>query len=205
MTVAKQTWKDDTPVAQRPAEQHVQIDFSSAEYAVAWDYSRAAYDYTRMLAGIPDVDAATGRVLTAKTIVIIVVPRTHGRTTIGEDTWTFADGSGPAWVVEDGAVVTGTWDKPSRTDRLRILDANRHEVAFNRGPQWVEIIPPEVTPTFTPKGADRAACGADGVSQADPRSDFSLRNRSSESMIVRYASSRSSQPRTVTDFPSRCL
>ncbi len=151
VTVAKQTWKDDTPVAQRPAEQRVQIDFSSAEYAVAWDYSRAANDYTRMLAGIPDVDAATGRVLTAKTIVIIVVPRTHGRTTIGEDTWTFADlGSGPAWVVEDGAVVTGTWDKPSRTDRLRILDANGHEVAFDRGPQWVEIIPPEVTPVFTP-------------------------------------------------------
>ncbi len=150
-TASKQTWKDDAPPSQRPAEQRVQLDFSSAEYAVAWGYRPATNDYARMLAGVPDVDAATGHVLTAQTIVIIVVPRTHGRTTIGEDTWTFADlGSGPAWVVQDGAVVTGTWDKPSRTDRLRILDDTGREVAFNRGPQWVEIIPPEVTPSFTP-------------------------------------------------------
>lgn len=151
VTVPKQTWKDDVPPAQRPGEQRVEIDFSSPEYAVSWTYRPATNDYARTLAGGPDVDAGTGHVLTAQTIVIVVIPRTEGRTTIGEDTWTFADiGSGPAWVVQDGTVLTGTWEKASRTDRLRILDASDREVAFNRGPQWVEIIPPEVTPSFAP-------------------------------------------------------
>ena len=146
---ARRTWKDDAPPARRPAEQRLEIDFSSTEYAVTWTYRPATNDYARTLAGVADVDAATGRELTARTIVIAVVPRTHGRTQIGEDTWTFADiGSGPAWVVQDGTVVKGRWEKESSARRLRLFDGDGREIAFNRGPQWVEIIPPEVPPSF---------------------------------------------------------
>jgi len=145
------SWKDDAPAPQRPASQQVTIAFSTPEYTVSWAYRPETNDYARALAGAPDTDAATGHALTAKTIAIAVVPRTEGRTSIGEDTWTFADvGSGPAWVVEDGTVIRATWQKPSREDRLRFLDQTDHEIAFDRGPQWVEIIPPEVTPTFAP-------------------------------------------------------
>ncbi|HLJ58771.1 MAG TPA: DUF3048 domain-containing protein [bacterium] len=151
VTVGAPHWKDDAPPAQRPANQSVSIAFSFPEYAVSWIYRPASNDYVRQLGGTEDTDAGTGQALTAKSIAIAVVPRTHGRTVIGEDTWTFSDlGSGQAWVVEDGVAVTGTWRKASRIDRLRFFDQAGNEIAFDRGPEWVEVVPPEVNPVFSP-------------------------------------------------------
>lgn len=142
-------WKDGLPFDQGAAGYGVTIDFSSPVYRVSWIYRRTTNDYVRILAGSPDIDAATGEAVTAKSIAILVIGRTHGKTRINEDTWTFADiGSGGAWVVQDGTVTPGTWQKTSRTDRLRILDQAGNEIAFTRGAEWIEIIPPEVIPAF---------------------------------------------------------
>ena len=140
-------WKDDAPFEARPSSQEVTINFSFPEYRVAWRYRRNGDDYQRFLAGSPDVDAATGAPVTARSIAIAVVPRVHGRTLIGEDTWTFATiGAGRAWILQDGVLSEGQWQKRSRTDRLRFVDQAGKEIPLNRGQQWVEIIPPEVTP-----------------------------------------------------------
>jgi hypothetical protein len=58
-------------------------------------------------------------------------------------------------VIQDGTVTVGWWQKPSRTDRLRFLDGSAGEQAFDRGRQWIEIVPPEVTPVFEPVAAAR--------------------------------------------------
>jgi hypothetical protein len=142
-------WKDDALLPQRPASQTVTIDFSDRRFLVRWLYRRDTNDYVRELAGGPDVDAGTGAVLRASTISIMIVPRVEGRTHIREDTWTYDDvGSGPAWVIEDGTVISATWHKDSRSARLVFTDRNGAEIAMNRGPQWVEIVPPTVTPAF---------------------------------------------------------
>ncbi len=127
----------------------IAIDFSGPAYRVEWVYRPQSHDYLRVLAGKPDTDAATGQPLTARSIAIIVVPRVHGRTVINEDTWTYADlGSGRAWVVQDGTVLPAQWRKPTRESPLRFADGSGQDIAFERGPQWVEIIPPEVSPAF---------------------------------------------------------
>jgi len=147
--VTHPTWKDDAPLSQRPASQIVTINFSDPRFLVRWLYRRDTNDYARELAGGPDVDAGSGTALRASTIAIMVVPRVEGRTHIHEDTWTYDDvGSGPAWVVEDGVVVSATWHKDSRSARLVFTDQTGAEIAMDRGPQWVEIVPPTVTPTF---------------------------------------------------------
>jgi hypothetical protein len=142
-------WKAAMPPGLRPASQKVTIEFSFPEYRVAWVYRPGTDDYQRLLAGVEDVDAATGTPLTAQSIAIAVISRIHGRTEIREDTWTFSDvGSGRAWIIQDGTVTEGQWQKASRTDRLRFFDDAGREIEFNRGRQWVEIVPPEVTPDF---------------------------------------------------------
>jgi hypothetical protein len=147
--IAHPRWKPDAPPEERPAHQEVTINFSRPAYKVAWIYRPASNTYERILAGAPDMDAGTGHVIAAKTIAIAVVRRIEGRTRIGEDTWTFFDlGSGRAWVLEDGVAIPGTWRKASRTARLRFYDHSGREIALDRGPQWIEIIPPEVTPVF---------------------------------------------------------
>ncbi|HEV2281019.1 MAG TPA: DUF3048 domain-containing protein [bacterium] len=147
--VAHPAWKDGAPPSQRPASQIVTIDFSDPLYRVRWLYRPGTNDYARELAGAPDLDAGTGTVLRASAISIMVVPRVEGRTHIHEDTWTYDDvGSGPAWVVEDGTVTPATWQKASRGARLVFTDRTGAEIAMNRGPQWIEIVPPTVTPAF---------------------------------------------------------
>jgi hypothetical protein len=142
-------WKDAAPPGQRPAGQRVTINFSGPQYAVSWVYRPSANDYQRFLAGQADTDAANGHAITAKVVAAAVIPRTHGRTRIREDTWTFADiGSGRGWIFQDGVAIAGTWKKASRTDHLVFLDQDGKEVVLTRGPQWLEIIPPEVTPIF---------------------------------------------------------
>jgi Protein of unknown function (DUF3048) N-terminal domain/Protein of unknown function (DUF3048) C-terminal domain len=142
-------WKSGAPRSERPAAETVTINFSAPLYQVQWRYRPATDDYTRELARRPDIDAGTGRVLRASTISIMVVPRVEGRTPIHEDTWTYDDvGSGPAWVVEDGRVQPATWHKPWRAARLVFTDQRGNEIAMLPGPQWIEIIPPTVTPVF---------------------------------------------------------
>jgi hypothetical protein len=152
--IAHPVWKNDLAPTLRPGSQKVTIDFSFPEYRVGWVYQPESNDYQRFLAGRPDVDAGTGNDVTAKVIVVVEVPRVQGRTRIREDTWTFSDvGSGLAWVVQDGTVTEGQWQKSSPTDRLRLVDATGQEIAFNRGRQWIEIVPPEVAPRFEPMTA----------------------------------------------------
>ncbi len=149
VSIAHPVWKDDAAPTLRPPGQTLTIDFSTPAYRVAWVFRPETNEYQRFLAGLPDTDAATGEFVYAKSVAVAVIPRIHGRTQIGEDTWTFADiGSGRAWVVQDGTVAEGRWQKPSRTDRLRFFDAAGEEQAFDRGRQWVEIVPPEVTPVI---------------------------------------------------------
>lgn len=112
VSVGHPIWKADPPPDQRPMNQRVTIDFSTPAYKVSWVYRRATNDYQRILAGTVDTDAATSKAISARSIAIAVIKRTHGRTRIGEDTWAFADiGSGEAWVVQDGTVTQGTWQK----------------------------------------------------------------------------------------------
>jgi DUF3048 family protein len=147
--VAHPVWKDGAPPSQRPASQIVTIDFSDPRFLVRWLYRATTNDYVRELAGAPDIDAGSGTVLRASAISIMVVPRVEGRTHIREDTWTYDDvGSGPAWVIEDGAVTPATWHKAARGARLVFTDRTGAEIAMNRGPQWIEIVPPTVTPGF---------------------------------------------------------
>lgn len=148
--IAHPTWKDEAPLSQRPESQIVTVEFSDPLYHVRWLYRRETNDYARELAGQPDVDAGTGTVLRAATVSIMVVPRVQGRTHIREDTWTYDDvGSGPAWVIEDGVVTPATWHKNSRGARLVFTDrSSGAEIAMDRGPQWIEIVPPTVTPVF---------------------------------------------------------
>ena len=147
--VAHPAWKDDAPPSQRPGSQIVTIEFSDPRFRVRWLYRRDTNDYARELADQPDVDAGTGRVLRASTVSIMVVPRVEGRTHIREDTWTYDDvGSGPAWVIEDGVVTPATWHKDSRGARLVFTDRSGAEIAMDRGPQWIEIVPPTVAPVF---------------------------------------------------------
>ena len=141
-------FKTDGPAD--PVGKGVEINFSSESYKVGWSFDPTTNKYSRTLAGAPHLDRTTGNQITAKNIIIQTVERTFQPTgSYGSQNYVFKNiGSGKAYVMEDGKVITAIWKKASLTDRTKFYDETGAEISFNPGNTWYEVVPPEVTPSF---------------------------------------------------------
>jgi len=135
-------FKGDLDQAERPAAGSFTFNFwNLPEYEVTWTYDPSENVYLRSQGGQPHKDAATGRQLTAKNVVVqFTDERSAGDGTVHLLYQTL--GSGPAKIFLDGNVIDATWKKTDRQLRTRYFEtATGNEVKFNRGQVWVEIVP----------------------------------------------------------------
>ena len=139
--------------ASGPASQtgkSVEINFSSETYKVRWSYNPTENNYARFLAGKEHKDLTSDKQITANNIIIQTVSRTlqpHG--SYGSQNWVFSTtGTGKAFILRDGEVVTATWKKPARDSRTKFYTEAGVEIEFNPGTTWYEIVPPEISPSF---------------------------------------------------------
>lgn len=123
------------------------INFSSASFRVVWKFDKTTNEYAREMAGVAHKDALTGTQIKAKTVAVINVSHSSNPAYAGtgkESEWNMSTiGEGVASVFIDGTQITGTWKKPSRTERLRFYDAAGAEITLNRGKIWIEVVPQE--------------------------------------------------------------
>jgi hypothetical protein len=139
-------FKEDTPGnASQPAAAAIDIPFTSpgSDFAVRWDYDPASNGYLRSMGGVPHTDGVTGERLTARNVAVqFAVLRPSG-----VKAYNIIDtvGSGQAIVFQDGVSIAGTWRKDSEAGRTRFYDAAGNEIAFNRGPTWIEVVPADST------------------------------------------------------------
>lgn len=142
-----QPWafKEDQPqLASDPAARAAAaIDLSfggpfSASYAVRWDYDPAANAYLRSVAGSPHSDGLSGRRIAAKNVVVQITSIYPA----GDDVHLLVEtsGEGPAVVFQDGIAHEGSWRKEGPYGRTRFYDSAGNEIAFNRGPTWIEVL-----------------------------------------------------------------
>ena len=146
------SWKFKDPEKTIALGGTLDINFSSASFAVRWDFDKTTNTYSRVMAGEAHKDRLSGEQITAKTIITMTVQRSSNPaySTGKESEWTMTTiGSGNASVFIDGKQIRGTWSKPSRTERTRFLDEAGNEIILNRGKIWVEVIPQTGSYTFT--------------------------------------------------------
>jgi hypothetical protein len=125
--------------------QSIDINFSTPEYEVTWNYDPESDTYLRTMAGLPHKDAITGKNLAAANIIVQEVNHWSAPTTIGEDGFAMqTTGSGNAKIFIEGKEIDGTWSKKSRTDRTLFFDQSGKAIEFIPGVFWYEIVPPEV-------------------------------------------------------------
>jgi len=137
------SFKDDVKTELRPTTQSVTINFSTNTYKVKWQYNNDDNNYERYMAGIAHKDAVSGKILTAKNVIIQEVNRQPAVTRINEQGWTMqTTGTGKAKIIIDGKVIDGTWKKKDRNSRTTFADNNGDEIKFNAGTTWYEIVPP---------------------------------------------------------------
>lgn len=137
-------WKfDDDPERGTHADgASVDLHFSGASIGslVRWEFVPETKLYKRFQAGVSHEDASTGAQLTAKTIIVQVIPPIvsigdHGRLTLN------ILGTGVAHVLFDGKRIEGTWKQETTTDRAVFYDDAGEEIVFPRGNMFVEVIP----------------------------------------------------------------
>lgn len=134
--------KPDAPPKTAAAHPTIKINFSSAAYAVQYNFDPASDSYGRIMGGTPHIDRNTGKQIFVKNVVVIFTPISYGTQPDGkEDVQYHLTGSGQGIVFMDGSATAITWSKASDAAPTVLADSAGHPVSLNRGNTWYEVIP----------------------------------------------------------------
>lgn len=114
------------------------IDFviSSYLYDVHYDYDKKNNLYKRVMGGKPHNDRESGKQLTPKVVVAMVMDYSkNGIYSVYKTT-----GKNKIYVFQDGNVTEGTWQKKNSKSQFVFKDKNGKELALNAGQTWVTIV-----------------------------------------------------------------
>ena len=141
------TFRDDAPLAQRPAAQVISIEYRTG--TVGYQYDPTTDSYLRLINGTPEIDPANGSKVYARTIVVMYQSVTidpesepgHARPIVHNV------GSDKATVFLEGQAITATWKKTSNAALTRFYDSTGKEIPFVRGQLFMQSVPPGTSVT----------------------------------------------------------
>jgi hypothetical protein len=142
------TFAEEPPAGGRPVQQ-VALRFSPSSRA-AWRWDAGGERFVRQQDGTPARLAGGEPVTTDNVLVLRVAIRLdENRDVLGNRTPDpVVIGSGRAWLLRDGRVVTGTWRRASAAQPLRVLGQDGQPLALRPGRTWVELLPAGERPAF---------------------------------------------------------
>lgn len=120
----------------------INFSLSGPTYDPHFDYVAASNSYNRSEAGEPQTDANTGKQLSPKVVIAMVLQL--GRGALDSSGAYYSDytttGSGTAYIFQNGTVQTGQWSKASNTAQLSFTDASGKVIPLNRGQTWISAV-----------------------------------------------------------------
>ncbi len=143
--------REDATVGAKEATS-VQIEFSSKDYAVAYEYDVSEKMFNRLNGGKPHLDALTDKQISVKTVVV----QKTDVSASGDDKGRVdvrTTGEGEAVIFTEGTAIEGSWKYDTNDDRTRFYDAVGDEIVFVPGNIWVEIVPDDKAVEFTAQSA----------------------------------------------------
>jgi hypothetical protein len=133
--------KPNAPLRRRPASAWLTVAFSSYLYAVQYRYNPRTNRYKRFMGGVPHVDAATGRQLAPRNVVVIFCPvRPDPASSTPYSVIVDTVGSGPALLFQDGRVRHGVWRRAAIGSPLELASVSGNPWRFNPGQTWIEAV-----------------------------------------------------------------
>ncbi len=128
--------------AAAPIAASIDFHLSGYTYDPHYDYVAATNSYNRSEAGQPHVDANTGKQISPKVVIAIVVPLARGAL---DSTGAYYSnyttiGSGQAYIFQNGTLTTGTWAKASNAAQITFTDANGQAIPLNPGQTWISAV-----------------------------------------------------------------
>jgi len=136
---------DSVPAGGTPASV-INVDFSTSQFRVRWDYDEASGQYLRSMAGEPHIDYVNGEQIRAANVMF--VGAMHIDTDILEDGYNGLPsveiqvwGEGPASLFRDGQRFEGRWSRWDPEDMLTFTDLDGNTLYFKPGNTWFELVP----------------------------------------------------------------
>lgn len=118
----------------------VRISYPSSD--LTWTWQPSTSQWTRSYSGTGPATLGDGGHITTANVVVM-------RITVDQNDVVLT-GSGPAQVFRNGAVLNGSWKRPTLTDQTEIVDAAGHAMPLTPGQTWVELVPTTVAVRVTP-------------------------------------------------------
>ena len=141
------TYSAAVPAA--PPATQANLSFSNSSSA-GWTFDPNTNHYLRIQDGRID-NVASGQRVWTDNVVVLSTPVAHTGNIDragNEDPLDVVIGSGQAWVLRNGKVVTGTWTRPSVNVAVAVHDASGQVIALQPGRTWIELLPSGNQPTF---------------------------------------------------------
>lgn len=129
-----------------PNATKIDLNISSGNYNVHYDYDAATNSYKRNEGGKAHTDEKSGAQLSPKVVVVPVMAQgSNGKyTTYG------TIGSGTVYVFQDGMVTEGTWRKGSNNEQFTFTDVSGKPLGLNPGQTWITVVGGKERVTYTP-------------------------------------------------------
>jgi hypothetical protein len=140
---SNRTFRDDIPLAQRPASQTITIPYRTYTTGITYQFDPATDSYLRLLDGTPQVDPANSQQVHAHTIVVMyqAVGYDSGSLDESDRPWVYNVGTGPATIFMEGRAISATWKKDTTTALTRFYDSSGAEIPFVRGEIFMQSVP----------------------------------------------------------------
>lgn len=122
----------------QPTATSIDLQMSGYLYNSHYDYDAASNSYKRSEGGKPHVDANSGKQISPKVVIALVMSRSleaddyHSRyATVG---------GGTMYVFQDGGLTKGSWHKASRTAQFSFTDESGQTLKLNPGQTWITMV-----------------------------------------------------------------
>ncbi len=119
-----------------PTHRLIDIVMSGYLYNPHFEYDPNTNAYFRSMAGQPHVDERSGERLAPKVVIAVAMPHSYA----GIYSVYQVNGSGKAYIFQDGTMVDGQWEKPNRDSQIKFLDAAGKPVNLNPGQTWITLV-----------------------------------------------------------------
>lgn len=130
--------RTDEKPAEEPAANTIFVNFSSELFATSYAYDKESNSYLRSLAGAAHNDREEGQINPKSVVVLKVTTQSRGGADGYQDIIT--NGSGQAYVFQNGSAQEVTWRKDGRTEPLQLIDKDGKDVSLVRGQTWMAAI-----------------------------------------------------------------
>jgi hypothetical protein len=125
-----------------PTASAISLNPSYADFAVKYAYNSSTNSYDRSEGGAAMTDSNTGKQVSPKVVIAIVVPLSQGALDTSNAYYSVYGvlGSGVAYVFQDGNATIGHWTKTSDKSQIQFTDANGQPLPLDPGQTWITAL-----------------------------------------------------------------